>query len=251
MSAHSRAPEVVQGPPTPICLLCLGDCGADGYLTSCNHICCQRCTSRLTPASSPCPVCHRPYQLAPLSTPSLQSLFMDPGKALSTVMRSIGSHFSHHQQAIRRMREALKMIHTKYQQTEQRLQEVTRALRRAEERLTDYETHQQQQQQRWQQQHPSPHHNNESWLLRSASRPPQSHQDRSPLGWAATSALHPGRAPVPPLASPVTQPGTAPTEERLPAFRLSTPMVHSLNRGNNSGQSTPKSLHGLLGGTRP
>lgn len=94
----------------PICVLCLGDCNRDGSVTSCNHYLCFRCVSRL-PVAAPCPLCQRPYQLVKLDHPNVQQLLQDGTTVLERTEKVIISQVRHYQQVIRRMRQALAMLH--------------------------------------------------------------------------------------------------------------------------------------------
>ncbi|GET86867.1 hypothetical protein, conserved [Leishmania tarentolae] len=106
----------------PICVLCLGDCNRDGGITSCNHYFCSRCISRL-PAAAPCPLCQRPYQLVKLDYPNAQQLLQDGATALERTEKLIISQVRHYQEVIRRMRQALVMLHGQHQDMRQKSQE--------------------------------------------------------------------------------------------------------------------------------
>ncbi|KAG5483984.1 hypothetical protein LSCM1_05835 [Leishmania martiniquensis] len=108
------------GPPMcsmsfqPICVLCLSDCDRGGGVTSCSHYFCSRCVARL-PTAAPCPLCQRPYQLIQLDHPNVQQLMQDGATALGRTEKIISSQVRHYQQIIRRMRQALAMLHSQHQ----------------------------------------------------------------------------------------------------------------------------------------
>ncbi|KAG5484298.1 hypothetical protein LSCM4_07864 [Leishmania orientalis] len=108
------------GPPLcsmsfqPICVLCLSDCDRGGGVTSCSHYFCSRCVARL-PTAAPCPLCQRPYQLIQLDHPNVQPLMQDGATALERTEKIISSQVRHYQQVIRRMRQALTLLHDQNQ----------------------------------------------------------------------------------------------------------------------------------------
>ncbi|CAJ1006455.1 hypothetical protein Q4I28_001770 [Leishmania naiffi] len=106
----------------PICVLCLSDCDRGGGVTSCNHYLCSRCAARL-PTAAPCPLCQRPYQLIKLDHPNVQQLLQDGATALERTEKVISSQMRHYQQVIRRMRQALAMLHSQNQEMSRRRQQ--------------------------------------------------------------------------------------------------------------------------------
>lgn len=98
----------------PICGLCLSDCDRRGSVTSCSHFLCSRCLSRL-PTAAPCPLCRRPCRMMCLDQPEVQPLLQTGTAALEQSSRVVNTQLRHHQQISRRMRQALEMLHGRFQ----------------------------------------------------------------------------------------------------------------------------------------